>query len=82
MNNIDTTGRCSIRLKGYDYSQVGGYFVTIVTFQRESQFGEITGEEMRFKAMGRIVEECWRAIPVHFPITDVDMFMVMPNHVH
>jgi putative transposase len=75
-------GRRSIRLKGYDYTQAGGYFVTIVTLGREYLFGEISGGEMRINAMGRIVEECWHAIPDHFPNADIDVFVVMPNHLH
>jgi REP element-mobilizing transposase RayT len=82
MNEEQFPGRRSIRLKGYDSSQAGGYFVTIVTLWRECPFGEIARGEMRPYAMGRIVEECWHAIPEHFPNTDVDVFVVMPNHVH
>ena len=74
--------RRSIRLKGYDYSAVGGYYVTLVTLGRGCIFGEIVGEEMRVNAMGRIVEECWRAIPEHFPNADIDLSIVMPNHLH
>ena len=77
-----TAHRRSIRLKGYDYSQAGGYYVTIVTFRRECIFGEVTDGEMRINAMGRIVQECWDEIPVHFPKTEVDIFGIMPNHFH
>jgi len=82
MNEEQFPGRRSIRLKGYDYSQAGGYFVTIVTLWRECLFGEIARGELRPYAMGRIVKECWHAIPEHFPNTDMDVFAVMPNHVH
>ncbi len=82
MSNNEFPGRRSIRLKEYDYSLAGGYFVTIVTLWREFLFGEIVGGEMQFNALGRIVEECWQAIPEHFPNTDVEVFVVMPNHVH
>jgi REP element-mobilizing transposase RayT len=75
-------GRHSIRLKGYDYSQAGGYYVTIVTLWRECLFGEVLGGEMRVNALGMIAQECWGEIPVHFPNVDVDAFAVMPNHVH
>ena len=80
--NEELPGRRSIRLKGYDYSQVGGYFVTLVTLWREYLFGDIVNGEMCLNDLGRIVEACWHAIPEHFPNTDVDMFTVMPNHVH
>jgi putative transposase len=47
--------RRSIRLKGYDYSQAGGYYVTIVTLWRECLFGEVVDSETRLNALGRIV---------------------------
>jgi putative transposase len=75
-------GRRSIRLKGYDYSQAGGYFVTVVTFRREALFGEIMGGEMCLNELGKIVAECWQEIPAHFPNAEADAFVVMPNHVH
>jgi REP element-mobilizing transposase RayT len=69
-------------LTGYNYTQAGGYFVTIVTFQRECLFGEIASGEVRLNALGRIAAECWHAIPEHFPNAEVDAFVVMPNHIH
>ena len=74
--------RQSIRLKGYDYSQAGGFYVTIVTFRRQFLFGEIVNGEMQVNALGRIVQECWGDIPVHFQNVEVDAFVIMPNHVH
>jgi REP element-mobilizing transposase RayT len=32
--------------------------------------------------LGRLVELCWRDIPKHFPATNVDVFQIMPNHLH
>jgi len=75
-------GRHSIRLKGYDYSQAGAYFVTIVSYGRECLFGEVVEGVMRVNALGRIVQESWDEISVHFPNTQVDTFITMPNHVH
>ena len=74
--------RRSIRLQGYDYSQAGGYFVTIVTYRRECLFGKIENEEMILNDFGIIADECWRAIPEHFPNVELGMYVVMPNHVH
>jgi len=39
--------RRSLRLKGYDYSKEGAYYVTIVTWHRDCLFGEIKNEEMK-----------------------------------
>jgi putative transposase len=74
--------RRSIRVQGYDYSQPGAYFVTLVTYQREPLFGEITTGEMRLSPLGRLADENWRAIPVHFPQVELGAYVVMPNHLH
>jgi putative transposase len=74
--------RRSIRLKGYDYAQPGAYFVTLVTWHRQALFGEVVGGSVRLSALGRIVEEEWKALPRHFPNIRLDAFVVMPNHIH
>jgi REP element-mobilizing transposase RayT len=74
--------RRSIRLPNYDYTQPGGYFVTIVTYQRAMSFGEIVNGEMRLNDFGRIADGYWRAIPDHFPNVELGAYVVMPNHVH
>jgi putative transposase len=74
--------RRSVRLKEYDYSQAGAYFITIVTYQRELIFGEIVNAEMKLSHCGKIVEKWWDEIPSHFPNVETGAFVVMPNHVH
>jgi putative transposase len=74
--------RRSIRLKGYDYSRAGAYFVTIIAHQRECLFGKITNGDMILNDLGKIADECWRAIPEHFPQVELGAHVVMPNHVH
>jgi putative transposase len=74
--------RRSIRLKGYDYAQEGAYYVTIVTWRREFLFGEVVKQEMRLSQHGKIVDECWRSIPEHFPHVELGAYVIMPNHVH
>jgi putative transposase len=74
--------RRSIRLPDYDYSQPGGYFITIVTYQRALLFGQIVDAEMQLNDFGGIADECWRAIPDHFPNVELGAYIVMPNHVH
>ncbi len=77
-----TMHRHSIRLKGYDYSAAGGYYITIATLYRECLFGEILDGEMIRNALGEIVQECWNEIPSHFPNVEAGAFTVMPNHAH
>ncbi len=74
--------RRSIRLKGYDYAQPGAYFVTIVTHSRQCLLGDIEAGEMRLTDVGQIVAACWQAIPNHFARARLDLFVVMPNHLH
>ena len=74
--------RRSIRLKGYDYSLAGAYFVTIDTYQHEQLLGEITLGEMKLNASGLIVHHTWVDLPNHYPNIELDTFCIMPNHIH
>jgi len=74
--------RRSIRLKGYDYSAPGAYFITVCVHNRECALGEIVDGEMRLNEAGEIVVACWQAIPAHFVHVGLDLFVVMPNHLH
>jgi len=78
----DRHHRRSIRLKGYDYSEGGAYFVTICTQGRECLFGDIVDDEMRLNDTGTMVRDLWHEIPEHFRHADIDEFVVMPNHFH
>lgn len=74
--------RHSIRLKEFDYSQAGAYYVTIVAWQRQCLFGEIMKGEMKLNPYGKIVQKWWNEIPKRFHIVGTSAFIVMPNHVH
>lgn len=74
--------RRSIRLKGYDYSQLGAYFVTVVTQDRACLFGAVANGEMQLNNAGQIAKAAWADLPARFPSVCLDAFMVMPNHVH
>lgn len=80
--NSDKHHRRSIRLKEYDYSQAGGYFVTICTYGGECLLGNVINGEMRLSRYGEIVNKFWHKIAGHFPNVKTDMFVVMPNHMH
>jgi putative transposase len=72
----------STRLKGYNYSQDGVYYVTICTKNRICFFGDVKNAKMRLSSLGKIADKCWRNIPQHFVFVELDEFVVMPNHVH
>jgi putative transposase len=78
----DKRYRRSLRLKGYDYTRVGAYFVTIVTERRNCLFGSIIDGAICLTSVGRIVQSVWNELPKHFSGIDTDVFVVMPNHVH
>ena len=80
--NRDINHRRSIRLRDYDYSGAGAYFVTICAVNRECLFGEVLDGSMQPNEAGLIVEECWQTIPHHFSHIDLDEMAVMPNHIH
>ncbi len=76
--------RRSIRLKGYDYSQPGAYFITLVTYQRNCLFGDLVGGEMQLSVLGKIIHDEWmRSIGIRVEIrANKDEFVIMPNHLH
>lgn len=78
----DKHHRRSIRLKGYDYTAAGMYFITICTYQRECLFGEIMDGEMQLNQLGQRVYACWQRLPFHFSNLSLDASVVMPNHIH
>ncbi len=81
-NNVSIHHRRSIRLKGYDYSQPGGYFVTICTQNHECVLGEIVDGQVRLSPAGEIASQCWLEIPKHFSNVELNVSVMMPNHVH
>ncbi len=74
--------RKSIRLKGYDYSQTGAYFVTVCAQNHLFLFGFNAEEKMLLNDAGKFANKCWLEIPEHFPHVTLDEFIVMPNHIH
>ena len=74
--------RRSIRLKEYDYSQIGAYFVTICSSRKRIIFGDIKNGIMGLSEAGIIAYECWNDLPNHFPNIELDEISIMPNHIH
>jgi putative transposase len=72
----------SLRLKGYDYSKNGSYFVTINTLYKVECFGQVINHRMCLNQLGVCAYEYWKDIPKHFPFVQLDYFIIMPNHVH
>jgi len=82
MGNIYKYNRRSLRLKHYDYSCAGYYFVTICTQGREHLFGEILESKMVLNVAGEMVNTSWHHIMDDFPNVYLHEFVIMPNHIH
>lgn len=83
--------RHSIRLKEYDYSQNGMYFITVCAQNRECLFGEIieivgagpcARPGMKLNNVGKMIETVWNEIPKYYNNMEIDVFQIMPNHIH
>jgi putative transposase len=74
--------RKSIRLKGYDYSRAGLYFITISVRDSELLFGKIENDEMLLNDAGKMIQTQWEKLPQRFCNIALHEFVVMPNHFH
>jgi len=76
--------RRSIRLKGYDYSQAGAYFITICCKDRKCRFGKIVvgASVMELNECGQIAYDEWLKLSERFSNFELDVFQIMPNHMH
>ncbi|HZU11349.1 MAG TPA: transposase [Chloroflexota bacterium] len=74
--------RRSTRLRGYDYSQPGAYFVTLCIEQRLPLLGSIVEGEAHLSPAGAMVADVWGGLGDHYPGVSVDAYIVMPNHLH
>lgn len=80
--NPDIHHRRSIRLKGYDYSQSGLYFITMCTYKKEPLFGEIVNGIIDLNEYGKIVKNEWLKTSEMRPSVELDEFIIMPDHIH
>jgi REP element-mobilizing transposase RayT len=74
--------RRSLRLKGYDYSKAGLYFITICCQDKQFLFGDVKDSKMELNDAGKGADQCWIDIPKHFPDAVLHEYVIMPNHVH
>lgn len=81
MNNKYFT-RINSRLKDYDYTTEGYYFITICTKDKIHYFGEISNEEMKFNNAGKLAYDCIEKIEEIYKEIKINKFVVMPNHIH
>jgi len=71
-----------LRLKGYDYSQGGSYFITICSHYKQSLFGEVRNYKMVDNALGSLIRRSWENAASQHPFADFGTWVLMPNHMH
>jgi putative transposase len=85
-HSLDFSGRIRhrrlTRLKGYDYSKPGGYLIAICIKNRSCCLGEIDNDRMILNHYGEIVRLSWLELPDHYHNIELDVFVIMPNHIH
>ena len=74
--------RRSIRLRGYEYSLPGAYYVTLCAFGKQRIFGQVIDDQMQENDCGKIVRQQWFESAQIRQNLDLDAFIVMPNHLH
>jgi len=82
MPNLPNFHRRSIRLKEFDYSRAGAYFITLCAHRGQFLFGKIIDGKMQLNNYGEILQDEWLRSPEIRSEVDLDMFVVMPNHLH
>ncbi len=80
--NPDIHRRRSIRLREYDYSSTGYYFVTVCVQDRLPLLGVIHAGQMQCSEAGEMVHRWWHKLPEQFSGVELDEFIIMPNHIH
>jgi len=70
------------RLRDYDYSQSGGYFITICTKDSENWLGDFKEDILTLTPIGNIIQQCWMKLFEDFNTIISDQYVVMPNHFH
>ncbi len=80
--NPEIHHRRSIRLKGYDYSQAGAYYITACVKDKMCMFGRVVDEVMMLNDAGIMIDKWWQKIPGKFQDIELGEYQIMPNHFH
>ena len=70
------------RLKHYDYSNTGWYYVTLSTKDHINHSGKIEKDKMILNNIGEIADECWNRIEILHKNIELDYYVIMLNHIH
>ncbi len=70
------------RLKEYDYSTPGAYFITICAHNKKHLFGEIKNYKMHLNDLSNIINCEIIKIESRYHNIEIDKYVIMPNHIH
>ena len=84
---MEMPNRKSPRLKGYDYSTPGAYFITICVQDRRCVLSRVVGQglapaETELTKYGNIAKNVLLGLEERYPFLTVDCYVIMPNHIH
>ncbi|MEO8402334.1 MAG: transposase [Gammaproteobacteria bacterium] len=79
---MQVDGRQSLRLRNYNYSLPGYYFITICTQNKTCLFGTITNDKIQLNESGVMIAKWWREVSKKFSVVQLEDFVIMPNHIH
>ncbi|MFQ1047441.1 transposase [Avibacterium paragallinarum] len=82
INVTEKPKRKIIRLQHYDYSQIGLYFITVCTHNKECLFGNIENHKMLMNDAGKMIQHWYLELEKKFPNIECLEYIVMPNHIH
>ena len=82
MYNPEIHHRHSIRLKEYDYSSEGLYFITVCAQDKKCMFGKIINGDMYLNEAGRMIQKWYLKTSAKFPDIECMEYIIMPNHFH
>jgi len=74
--------RRTLRLKGYDYSRPGAYFLTFIVRDRRRLLGQVLQEKMYLSVPGKMVRSVWLELGDRYSGIQLDEFVIMPDHFH
>jgi putative transposase len=80
--NVKNMENKQIRLKNWDYSSSGVYYITICCADKQPFFGKIKDGSVQFSEIGEVAKNFWVEIPNHFKHVELDAFIIMPDHLH
>ena len=75
------------RLKNFDYSNAGAYYITICAHNRRCLFSKIVGggdnpAQLIYLPFGKVAEEQLHLLENRYPSLKIDQYVIMPNHIH